>query len=252
VLRINGTKNRVNVFASFASLLVYTFGVFLKPVAAEFGWSRPAISAAFGLAALGIAACSSPLGLLPDRFPARRIILPCLTVFGLAFASLSMLTHHLWHLNAVFLVLGIVGNGTAHLAYSRAISTWFHARRGVVFTVLMTGGAVGAMVLPPVAQALIHSAGWRDTFAILGVVVLAIGLPFALQVRECPSPARLRRSAGIDHFRSPKVTHTKNTICRWARKMIGDIIHAEGVRFAVPSSAPQARNLFSSGPTPVN
>ena len=30
----------VGVFVSFASLLVYTFGVFLKPLAEEFGWSR--------------------------------------------------------------------------------------------------------------------------------------------------------------------------------------------------------------------
>jgi predicted MFS family arabinose efflux permease len=187
------------VFVSFASLLVYTFGIFLKPVAAEFGWSRQAISAAFGLAALGIAACSPPLGLLLDRFPARRIILPCLTIFGLAFASLSMLTPHLWHLYAVFLVLGIVGNGTAHLAYSRAISTWFQTRRGVAFAVLMTGGAVGAMVLPPVAQALIQTTGWRNAFAILGAMVLVIGLPFALQVRERPNPARVRKdmAAGV-------------------------------------------------------
>ena len=42
-----------------------------------------------------------------------------------------------------------------------------------------------------------------------------------------------RRSARIDRFRSPKVTHTKNTICPRARKMASDIIHAEGVRFAV-------------------
>ena len=28
------------VFVSFASLLVYTFGVFLKPLTVEFGWSR--------------------------------------------------------------------------------------------------------------------------------------------------------------------------------------------------------------------
>src|ERR1700728_2989458 len=179
------------VFVSFASLLVYTFGIFLKPLAAEFGWSRQAISAAFGLAALAVAACSPPLGLLLDRYPARRIILPCLAIFGLAFASLSLLTRHLWHLYAVFLVLGIVGNGTAHLAYSRAISTWFQARRGVAFAVLMTGGALGAMVLPLVAQSLIGAVGWRNTFAILGAMVLAIGLPLALQVRERPSPARL-------------------------------------------------------------
>jgi predicted MFS family arabinose efflux permease len=178
------------VFVSFASLLVYTFGIFLKPLAAEFGWSRQAISGAFGIAALAVAACSPPLGLLLDRFPARRIILPCLAIFGLAFASLSRLTHYLWHLYAVFLVLGIVGNGTAQLAYSRAISTWFQARRGVAFAVLMTGGAVGAMVLPLIAQGLIGALGWRNAFAILGSMVLVIGLPVALNIRERPNPLR--------------------------------------------------------------
>jgi hypothetical protein len=37
---------------SFGSLLVFTFGIFLKPLSAEFGWSRTAVSAAFGLAAI--------------------------------------------------------------------------------------------------------------------------------------------------------------------------------------------------------
>jgi predicted MFS family arabinose efflux permease len=172
------------VFVSFASLLVYTFGVFLKPLAAEFGWSRQAISSSFGLAALSVAACSPFIGILLDRFPARRIILPCITVFGCAFASLSLLTPHLWHLYAVFVVLGVVGNGTAHLAYSRAISTWFHERRGAAFALLMSGGAVGAMVLPVVAQSLINKFGWRTAFALLGAMVLVVGLPVGSQVRE--------------------------------------------------------------------
>jgi len=181
------------VFVSFASLLVYTFGVFLKPITAEFGWSRQAASAAFGIAALAVAACSPPLGLLLDRYPARRIILPCLTVFGCAFASLSLLKPPLWHLYAAFLVLGVVGNGTAHLAYSRALTTWFRDRRGAAFAVLMTGGAVGAMVLPPVAEALIRWAGWRSAFVVLGAMVLVIGLPLGFHVRESSSAASSER-----------------------------------------------------------
>jgi hypothetical protein len=42
----------------------------------------------------------------------------------------------------------------------------------------------------------------------------------------------------IDHFCSSEVTHTKNTICHRARKNGERFIHAEGVRLAVPSSAP--------------
>jgi MFS family permease len=181
----------VCLLVGFASLLVYTFGVFLKPVAAEFGWSRQAVSAAFGVAALAVAACSPLLGALLDRYPIRRIILPCMLVFGSAFASLALLTDHLWHLYAVFAVMGIVGNGTAHLAYSRPLSTWFQARRGMAFALLMSGGAVGAMILPVIAQALISVVGWRNAFAILGAMVLVVGLPLAATVRSSPTFHRL-------------------------------------------------------------
>jgi predicted MFS family arabinose efflux permease len=177
------------VLVSFASL-VYTFAIFLKPLAAEFGWSRGAVSAAFSIAALAVAACSPPLGMLLDRYPARRIILPCIAIFGCAFASLALLTGSLWQLYATFLVLGIVGNGTAHLAYSRVLATWFRERRGVAFSILLGGGALGAIVLPPLAEALIRTVGWRASFAILGAGVLVIGLPCGSRVRERARPAR--------------------------------------------------------------
>ena len=80
------------VFVSFASLLVYTFGIFLKPWAEEFSWSRESISAAFGIAAMTVAVCSPPLGYLLDRVSPARVIVPCVCIFGLAFASLSLLT----------------------------------------------------------------------------------------------------------------------------------------------------------------
>ncbi len=172
------------VFVSFASLLVFTFSVFLKPLTTEFGWSRESVSAAFAIAAMTVAVCSPPLGYLLDRYPARRIMLPCITVFGCAFASLSLMTPHLWHLYAVFFVLGIVGNGTAQLASSRAVTTWFQERRGVALAVLMTGGSAGVALWPPFTQALIDHFGWRSAAAILGGIVLAVGWPLGLHVRE--------------------------------------------------------------------
>jgi predicted MFS family arabinose efflux permease len=172
------------VFVSFASLLVFTFSVFLKPLTLEFGWSRESASLAFGIAAMTVAACSPPLGLLLDRFPARRIALPCITIFGCAFASLSFMTGHLWHFYAIFFVLGIVGNGTAQLAYSRAVATWFREKRGAAFAVLMTGSALGAMIWPPIAQAFIAAFAWRHTTVILGAIVLSVGWPLAMRVKE--------------------------------------------------------------------
>jgi predicted MFS family arabinose efflux permease len=191
----------VGVFVSFASLLVYTFGIFLKPLAEEFGWSRAAVSAAFGIAAMTVAVCSPPLGYLLDRVSPRRILVPCMAVFGCAFASLALLTPHLWHLYAIFFIIGIVANGTAQMAYTRAVSSWFVKRRGMALAVVMSGGAVGSMVLPPIAETLIERFGWRLACVMLGGMVLAIGLPAVGRfIRERPSgyPGTSARSSLAD------------------------------------------------------
>jgi MFS family permease len=171
----------------FGSLLVFTFSIFLKPLGSAFGWSRGSISGAFGLAAMSVAVCSPALGHLLDRFGPRRVILPCMAVFGLAFGSLGFLTPSLIHLYAVFVVLGIVGNGTTQMGYSRAVSTWFDARRGLALALVMAGVGTGAMLLPPAAQALIAGYGWRTAYFVLGAAVLVFGLPLtALFVKERP------------------------------------------------------------------
>jgi MFS family permease len=180
---------------SFGSLLVFTFSIFLKPLSGAFGWSRESVSAAFGLAALTVAVCSPPLGHLLDRFGPRRVILPCMAVFGVAFGSLGFLTARLMHLYAIFVLLGIVGNGTTQMGYSRAVSTWFDKRRGLALALVMAGVGTGAMVFPPAAQALIAARGWRAAYIVLGSLVLLLGLPLtALFVRERPRDSAARRT----------------------------------------------------------
>lgn len=181
----------VGVFVSFGSLLVFTFGVFLKPLAEEFHWSRESVSLAFGIAALSVALCSPFIGALLDRFGPRPVILPCLAVFGLVFASLSLLNGGLLVFYGTFLVLGIVGNGTAQLAQTRAVTTWFTRRRGFALAVVMSGSAVGAMIWPALAQSLIDHLGWRTAIAVLGGIILGLGLPaVAGFVRENPQARR--------------------------------------------------------------
>src|SRR5271168_593078 len=84
------------VMAGFGSLFVYTFSVFVKPLVAEFGWSREAISSGFAIAAVTLGLVSPLLGRWIDRFGPRRIILTCMTVYGFAILSLSLLRSGLW------------------------------------------------------------------------------------------------------------------------------------------------------------
>jgi predicted MFS family arabinose efflux permease len=184
------------VMVSFAAMVPYTFSLFLEPLEGAFGWKREAISQAFAIAALTVAAVSPGIGSLLDRFPPRRIILPCIVVFAAAMASLSLLSGHIAQFYGTYLMLGIVGNGTAQLAYSRAVLTWFERRRGLAFAIVLTGSGTGSILLPLVSQHVILSYGWRAAYLALGACAL-IGLPLtALLVRNRPvAPATVVQHA---------------------------------------------------------
>jgi MFS family permease len=175
----------LGVMAGFGSLFVYTFSVFVKPLAAEFGWSREAISGGFAIAAVTLGIISPLLGGWIDRLGPRRIILVCMTIYGCGIASLSLLHAGLWQFYLTCFVLGVVGNGAAHLAYSRSISTWFQRRLGMALALVMVGAGLGAMILPVVAQSIISRSGWRVAYALLGGLALLLGLPLSWRyIRE--------------------------------------------------------------------
>lgn len=171
--------------AGFGSLWVFTFAVFVKPLSAEFGWSREAISRGFGFAAISLALISPLLGHWLDRFGPRRIILPCITIFAGGIASLALLGSHLAQFYAICILLGLVGNGAAHLSYSRAIATWFHQRLGMALAFVMLGAGFGQMVLPLVAQSVITHSGWRASYVALGALAFLLAFPLSYRfIRE--------------------------------------------------------------------
>ena len=57
----------------------------------------------------------------------------------------------------------------------------------MALAVLMAGGALGAIFLPPAAQFFIEKLGWRGAFLVLGAMSLGVGLPVVARfVRERP------------------------------------------------------------------
>jgi predicted MFS family arabinose efflux permease len=174
------------VMVSFAPIVPYTFSLFLNPLHAAFGWKREAIGGTFAVAAITVALVSPGIGLLLDRLPPRRIILPSILVFAFALASLSRLGPNIRQFYFTFFVLGLVANGTAQFAYARTVLSWFHKRRGLALAIVLTGSGVGSIVIPPLTQWAIEHHGWRNAYLMLGGIAL-LGIPLtALLVRNRP------------------------------------------------------------------
>jgi predicted MFS family arabinose efflux permease len=179
----------VGVMTSFSPIVPYTFSLFLNPLHAAFGWQREAIGGTFALAAITVALVSPGIGVLLDRFPPRRIILPAILIFALALASLSKLGPNILQFYLAYFVLGLVANGTAQFAYTRTMLTWFRKHRGFALALILTGSGVGSIVIPPVTQWTIEHHGWRSAYLLLGGIAL-LGLPLtALLMRNRPAEA---------------------------------------------------------------
>lgn len=177
------------VMVSFAPIVPYTFSLFLDPLHAAFGWKREAMGGAFALAAITVALVSPLIGLLLDRFPPRRIILPGILVFAIALATLSRLTSHIVQFYLTFFVIGLVANATAQFAYTRTILTWFTTHRGLALALLLTGSGVGSILIPPLTEWTIQHHGWRSGFLLLGSIAI-LGFPLtAVLVRNRPEAA---------------------------------------------------------------
>jgi predicted MFS family arabinose efflux permease len=185
----------VGVMTSFAPIIPYTFSLFLNPLHQSLGWKRESLDGAFGLAAITVAFVSPLIGILLDRYPPRRIILPSILIFALALASLSRLGPSIGRFYLTFFVMGLVANGGAQFAYTRTMLTWFQKHRGFALALILTGSGVGSILIPPLTQWTISNHGWRSAYLLLGGIAF-VGFPLtALLVRNRPAPVNRERSA---------------------------------------------------------
>ena len=186
------------VMVGFAPIVPYTFSLFLDPLHAAFGWKREAMGGAFALAAITVALVSPLIGILLDRFPPRRIIIPGILVFAGGLAALSQLTSHIVQFYATFLIIGLVANTTAQFAYTRTILTWFTTHRGIALALLLSGSGVGSILIPPFTEWMIQHHGWRSGFILLACIA-TLGLPLTvLLVRNRPEAEIVRAEHRMD------------------------------------------------------
>ncbi len=173
------------------ALTTASFGVLVLPLSKAFGWGRGELSLA--MSTLNI--CNIMLfplaGWLIDRVGVRKVLLPSVILFGLAFSSLSLISGDIHVFYMLYALLALCGVGTSAVAYVRLIVAWFTAKRGLALGIALTGTGVAVAFLPMLVQWLIASYGWRTAYAFTGLLSIAVMLPPALLWGRYPAERQL-------------------------------------------------------------
>ena len=189
----------IGLATGWAAIGVFSFGAFIKPLEMEFGWQRGEISVAQAVINLTGIAMAPILGSLMDKHGIRKVLLPSAFMLGLLTVSLYFLTSNIWHFYAVWFLVAVLGCAAAPLSYSKVIVNWFDRRRGIALGLGLAGVGLGAALLPPFAQKLISTYGWREAYLGLGGLVLFIGVPMLfLFLRNTPQEKGLLPDGDMD------------------------------------------------------
>ncbi len=162
------------------------FGVFFKPMLAEFGWTRAMTSAAFSLAKVVQGLLTVLMGRLTDRFGPRIVMTLCGFVLGLGYLLMSQ-AGAMWQLYLFYGVIIGTGMGGAFVPLNTTVARWFVGRRSVMTGIVVSGIGVGLLITPPVASQLISTYDWRLSYIILGAIVLVLVLLAAQHLRRDPT-----------------------------------------------------------------
>lgn len=159
---------------------VYTLGVFVAPLSAEFGWSRAAIQLAI-LFSTGFGAISAPVaGRLVRRFGVRWTVLPGLAGIALALAAASAMTGALWQLYVCYALMALLGAGAGGVAWTSLITAAFTRTRGLALGLALSGTGLSAILMPQIAAKASALHGWRGGYLALAGFALLVVLPLCV------------------------------------------------------------------------
>ena len=179
------------VLISFAYGFFYNFGVFFRPLQAEFGWSRALTSTLSSVSTVTYCIAAVLVGWLTDKIGPKKVLIICAVLVGAGLA-LSGLARTLWQLYIFWAGMLAVGCGVIYSLPAATVQRWFVKRRGIVLGIYMSGIGLGTLILSLLCNYLISAYGWRNAFLISGVVGFAVLIIPAFFIYRTPEERGLK------------------------------------------------------------
>ncbi len=146
---------------------------FVRPLEADFGWSRGSIMLAVSVNLVLYGAIGPIGGRIQDRHGVRVVMLAALILLGVG-VGLTAFIDDLWEFILVWGI--IVGTGAGGLSSVLAASVahrWFVRHRGVMLGFLNSAGSTGQLVFIPVVMGIIVTWDWRTAATALACLAAA-------------------------------------------------------------------------------
>ncbi len=172
------------LMACHGAILMYGFTAFINPIATTFGWSYAQIAFATSLRGLEAGALNPFFGAAVDRWPAKKLVLIGMIVYGLGLFLVGQATSLIMFYLA-FLIAALGSSLAVQMVPPTMIARWFRKNIGLASGTLTMGIGIGGLLIPLLVK-LIDTYGWQNTLTFLAAGVWVLGIPLSFVFRNRP------------------------------------------------------------------
>jgi OFA family oxalate/formate antiporter-like MFS transporter len=162
-------------------LLLYAWSVFIKPLTAEFGWSRAEIAMAFSICALVFGLTTFIAGKMSDKYGPRIVVIIGSVILAIGFV-LSGFIQTKWQLYLTYGLISGLGGGLVYLPPIATAPKWWPDRKALATGFAVVGLGLGSFIMAPLATYIITdpNLGWRYVFIYVGIAMGIMGMIAAM------------------------------------------------------------------------
>jgi|TARA_B100000530_G_scaffold334155_1_gene283502 MFS family permease len=163
----------------------FTFGVFLKPMSEDLGWSRSTLIGALTLRTFVTAGLAPFLGKYVDSKGPQLIMVSSSIAGGIACLLLTQI-NTIWQFYLAFILVGLAGGaGMGGVVANATVLKWFIKYRGRATAFSTMGNTAAGAILAPAVGFVILSSNWRMGWIVIAIIFFFFLFPVStLMVRK--------------------------------------------------------------------
>jgi MFS family permease len=163
-----------------------SFGIFFKPLLADFGWPRASLAGAHSSAFLLMGFLGIFVGRLNDRFGPRMLLTVTALFFGMGLFLMSTIDS-LWQVYLYYGLMVGIGLSPVDVIALSTTTRWFVRRRGMITGMVKAGTGAGQFFIPLASSVLILNYGWRTAYILLAAFATLMLAGMGQLMRRDPS-----------------------------------------------------------------
>lgn len=161
--------------ASGLTVFLGTLGIFLKPIASSFNWSRSDVSLIPVMFLAGVALGAQFIGHIAERIGWSRVIAASIVLMSLGILAMAGAPASQPYVVGLSLLIGVVSVATGPAGYLSTIASVFDHRLGMALGLVIFGSALGGAATPIIANGLLVFMAWREAYGVLAFITLLAG-----------------------------------------------------------------------------